>query len=344
MEELSVKGLDENGQCVIPSLTIIRQGFGKLFFEGPLDVSNLNLDEIDDSANLTFAELVFAELDNLFILPNSTHQFGRKPIRQTLVDAVSNCVTGSEDGLGQSGITDWHSRSSDGVSVRRNSIAGVTERSCSETKNLALSTDCRGSSVLGGGEFNSKFRLGSDNLGSVLDWGWKSNNGSYRCYSRLGSGDGYSVIGLSLGDFGCVFNLDGSYQIGNGSDGQVVGEDAEATGVGGVGDTDFLAFWVDVSVAADLVAESVTEVSGGLSGMSITETGLTELVLCVVLGGRDGRIAVSNGVCGSSGDSGVGGADAGVRIISTVVSTIELSLCGNSQHQQKRNLHISKFK
>ena len=46
MEELSVKGLDENGQCVIPSLTIIRQGYGKLFFEGPLDVSNLNLDEI----------------------------------------------------------------------------------------------------------------------------------------------------------------------------------------------------------------------------------------------------------------------------------------------------------
>ena len=46
MEELSVKGLIENGQCVIPSLTIIRQGYGKLFFEVPLDVSNLNLNEI----------------------------------------------------------------------------------------------------------------------------------------------------------------------------------------------------------------------------------------------------------------------------------------------------------
>jgi hypothetical protein len=204
---------------------------------------------------------------------------------------------------------------------------------------LALSTNCRGSSVLGGGEFNCKFRLGSGNLGSVLDWGWKSKNGSYRCYSRLGSGDGYSVIGLSLGDFGCV---DGSYQVGNGSDGQVIGEDAEATGVGGVGDTDFFAFWVDVSVAADLVAESVTEVSGGLSGMRIAEAGLTELVLCVILGGGVGRIAVSNGVGSSCGDSGVGGADAGVRIVSTIVSTISvvLSLCGNSQHQQTGNLQM----
>jgi hypothetical protein len=53
------------------------------------------------------------------------------------------------------------------------------------------------------------------------------------------------VFGLSLSNFKCI---DGSYQVGNGSDGQVIGEDAETTGVGGVGDTDFLAFWVDVSV------------------------------------------------------------------------------------------------
>ena len=161
---------------------------------------------------------------------------------------------------------------------------------------------------------------------------------SYRGHSRLGSSDGGSVFGLSLGDFGCV---DGSYQVGNGSDGQVIGEDAEATGVGGVGNTDFLAFGVDVSVAADLVAETITEVSGGLSGMSITKAGLTELVLCVVLGGGVSRVAVSDGVGGSCGDSGVGGADAGVRIVSTVVSTISvvLSLCGNSQHQKTGNLH-----
>jgi hypothetical protein len=149
------------------------------------------------------------------------------------------------------------------------------------------------------------------------------------------------VISLSLSDFGCILDLNWSYQIGDGSDGQVIGEDAEATRVGGVGDTDFLAFWVDVSVAADLVAKSVTEVSGGLSGMSITEAGLTELVLCVVLGGREGRIAVSCGISGCSRDSAVGrcGRDAGVRIVSTVVSTIELSLCGNSQHQEASNLH-----
>jgi hypothetical protein len=249
-------------------------------------------------------------------------------------------VTRGKDGLGQCGLTDGHSRSGDdggsgnGVGIRGNSVAWVS----SEAKDLAFSTDCWGSGGLGGGEFNCKFRLGSGNLGSVLNWGWKSNSGSYRGYSRLGSGDGGSVFGLSLGDFGCV---DGSYQIGDGSNGQVIGENAEATGVGGVGDTDFLAFWVDVSVAADLVAETITEVSGGLSGMSIAETGLTELVLCVILGSRVRRIAVSNGVGGSSGDSGVGGADASVRIVSTVISTISvvLSLCGNSQHQKTGNLH-----
>jgi hypothetical protein len=61
----------------------------------------------------------------------------------------------------------------------------------------------------------------------------------------------------------------------------------------------------------------------------------------VILGGGVGRIAVSDGVGGSCGDSGVGGADAGVRIVSTVVSTISvvLGLCGNSQHQKTGNLH-----
>jgi hypothetical protein len=40
-------------------------------------------------------------------------------------------------------------------------------------------------------------------------------------HSTFSSGDSDSVISLSLGDFGCVFNLDGSYQTDNGSDGQV---------------------------------------------------------------------------------------------------------------------------
>jgi hypothetical protein len=163
---------------------------------------------------------------------------------------------------------------------------------------LTFSTNGRGSGVLGGGEFNGEFRLGSDNLGSVLDWGWKSNSGgnwSDGDDSGLGSDDSGGVIGLGSGHFGCVFNLDGSYRIVDGSDGQIVGLDAEASGVGGVGDTDFFTFWVDVSVAADLVAETVTEVAGGLSGVSIAKAGLTELVLSVVLGGRDRRVAISDG-------------------------------------------------
>ena len=102
----------------------------------------------------------------------------------------------------------------------------------------------------------------------------------------LGSGDKDSVISLGLGDFGSVLDREGCYRIVDGSNGQVVGLDTEASGVGGVGDADFLALRVDVSVAADLVAETVTEVAGGLSGVSIAEAGLAELVLGVVLGGR----------------------------------------------------------
>jgi len=237
-------------------------------------------------------------------------------------------------------------------------IAGVGEWSSSVAKDLALSTDGRGGGVLGGGEFNGEFRLGSGNLGGVLDWGRKSDsggNGSDGGDSGLGSGDSGGVIGLGSGNFGSVLDREGCYRIVDGSDGQVVGQDAEASGVGGVGDTDFLAFRVDVSVAANLVAETVTEVGGGLSGVSIAEAGLTELVLGVVLGGRVRGVAVSDGIGGgdggSCGDSGVGrgGANAGVRIVSTVVSTIsgaesvsvKLSLGGNSQHQQtgNRGLH-----
>jgi hypothetical protein len=76
-----------------------------------------------------------------------------------------------------------------------------------------------------------------------------------------------------------------------GATGKLLEFDVEASGVGGVGDTYFLAFWVDVSVAADLVAETVTEVAGGLSGVSVAEAGLAELVLGVVLGGGERRVA-----------------------------------------------------
>jgi hypothetical protein len=80
---------------------------------------------------------------------------------------------------------------------------------------LALSTNGRDAGgVLGGGELNGEFRLGSGNLGSVLDWGRKSDsggNGSDGGDSGLGSGDSGGVIGLGSGHFGCVFNLDGRY-------------------------------------------------------------------------------------------------------------------------------------
>lgn len=46
MEELAIKGLDESGKCIVTSFSIIRRGYGQIFFEGPLDVANLNLDEI----------------------------------------------------------------------------------------------------------------------------------------------------------------------------------------------------------------------------------------------------------------------------------------------------------
>ena len=49
MEELAIKGLNENGKCIVDCFSIIRRGYGQIFFEGPLDVSNLNLDEIGTS-------------------------------------------------------------------------------------------------------------------------------------------------------------------------------------------------------------------------------------------------------------------------------------------------------
>jgi hypothetical protein len=66
--------------------------------------------------------------------------------------------------------------------------------------------------------------------------------------------------------------------------------------------------------------------------VSIAEAGLAKLVLSAVLGGGDRRIAVSDGIGGgdggSCGDFGVGRgvADAGVRIVSTVIFSISKKL------------------
>jgi hypothetical protein len=63
---------------------------------------------------------------------------------------------------------------------------------------LLSTDDCWGISGAGG-EFNGEFRLGSGNLRSVLDWGWKSDNGgnwSDERDSRLGSGDSGGMIGF----------------------------------------------------------------------------------------------------------------------------------------------------
>lgn len=38
--------IDDEGHCVVPSFTIGRQGYGNVFFEEPIDVANLNLDDI----------------------------------------------------------------------------------------------------------------------------------------------------------------------------------------------------------------------------------------------------------------------------------------------------------
>lgn len=45
MEEL-VEYIDENGQCFVPNFTIGRRGYGNVFFDEEIEVSNLNLDEI----------------------------------------------------------------------------------------------------------------------------------------------------------------------------------------------------------------------------------------------------------------------------------------------------------
>lgn len=49
LDDLAAKSLDDEGKCVVDSFTVGRRGYGQIFFEGPLDVANLKLDEIGNS-------------------------------------------------------------------------------------------------------------------------------------------------------------------------------------------------------------------------------------------------------------------------------------------------------
>ena len=268
-------------------------------------------------------------------------------------------MSGGQDGLGQSGFTDW---GGGGVSVRSNvSVVVGAEWSDAVRQNLAPPADRGGGSGgLGFSEFHGEIGFSGDYFGGVLDGlGECDDWGGDGCGSDagFGGGDGGQVLGLSGGNFRGVFHRDGGYQIGDGSDGQIVGQNAESAGISGVRDADLFALRVDVSVAADLVAESVAEVGGGLSGVGVTEAGLTELILRVVLALGVRWVAVNSGEGGrdGSGDWGGGldGADSSVRVsgvrISSVVSTVstesvavagceKLGLCGHSQHQKASNL------
>lgn len=284
-----------------------------------------------------------------------------------LVDAVRDSVSGSEDGLGQSGLTDGVGRCSDdgrcgSVSVRsgvRGSVGEVEVRG-SVSEDLTLPAGWGGSSSgLSGFVLGGEFSLGCGDFWGVLDGHWEIGGRNNRsCCDRCGLGSQMGGLGGSY--FRGVLDWKRSDQIGDRSLGEGVGEDAESSVIGGVGDADLFALRVDVSVAADLVAESVAEVGGGLSGVSITEAGLAELILRVVLGGGVGRIAVDSGQNGRSGSwEGSGscsghwnGADGTSGIwevsrvaIATVVSTISVSesaeplgLGSHSQHQQASNL------
>lgn len=107
--------------------------------------------------------------------------------------------------------------------------------------------------------------------------------------------------------------------------------------IGSVGNADFFAFRVDVSVASDLVAESVAVIGGRLSGVGITVAGLAQLVLGMVLasGVRWITVLVGGRVdCGA--DSGVGKVS---RVSAETVSVVEeLGISGHSQDQEASNL------
>ncbi|EFX72044.1 hypothetical protein DAPPUDRAFT_59478, partial [Daphnia pulex] len=43
--------------CIVPSFTVVRQGYGKFCFEGPLNVCNLNVDEIGSRKVTVFPDI-----------------------------------------------------------------------------------------------------------------------------------------------------------------------------------------------------------------------------------------------------------------------------------------------
>ena len=180
------------------------------------------------------------------------------------------------------------------------------------------------------------FSFGGGNFRGVLNGKWCDQFGCHwgdrcncfgscgrNCWSHFrspGCGEGGQVSCLCGGDLRGILDLDGRYQVGDGSDGQVVREDTETAGIGGIRDADLFAFRVDVSVTSDLIAESIAVVGGGLSGVSIAETSLTQLILCVVLTGRYPKRKRSRK---ESADS-----------VAVIVG--KLRLCGHSQNQQAK--------
>ena len=107
--------------------------------------------------------------------------------------------------------------------------------------------------------------------------------------SNLTLGAAWSSL-QSLG----VFDLGGSDFRGIlDGNGEIVGEDAESTSsIGGVADAHLLAGRVAVSIRADAVTESILEVIGSLSGVSVAIRSLAENILGLVTASVESGVAV----------------------------------------------------
>ena len=107
--------------------------------------------------------------------------------------------------------------------------------------------------------------------------------------SNLALGAAWSSL-QSLG----VFDLGGSDFRGIlDGNGEIVGEDAESTSsIGGVADAHLLAGRVAVSIRADAVTESILEVIGSLSGVSVAIRSLAENILGLVTASVESGVAV----------------------------------------------------
>ena len=211
------------------------------------------------------------------------------------------------------------------------------------------------------GESGGVFSFSLCNFGSILD-GVSGDNGND---SGLSGSDGGEVSLASLDDFGSVLDGSGKDGISDGGLRKSIGHDSESVGIGSVADADFLAFGVDVSVAANLVTVSVLEVGGGLSGMRVAVSGLTQLVLRAVLAGSvtgsayEGSVR-SVGVSGTVSHANLRSSAVAVSVSertvaetvvvqsiavetaveSVVVETAKLGLGNSRQHQQGSYLHL----